>query len=88
MLRNIAHPQFIDTVAIRKNGSTENDRPELYVRISSSDKVQYCYLCVHEKGIRESEDTAPHTDRFNPKASAPVTHWTVRWEGPTAYCVE
>jgi len=73
MLRNIAHPQFID-VAIRKNGSKAKDRPKLYVQISSSDKVQYCYLCVHEEGIRGSEDTAPHTDRFNPLASAPVTH--------------
>jgi hypothetical protein len=87
MLRNIAHPQFIDAVAIRKNGSTENDRPELYVQVSSSDKVQYCCLRVHEEGIRGSEDTAPHTDRFNPEASAPVTHWTGRLVGPTAVCV-
>ena len=87
MLRNIDYSQFIDVVAIRKNGSTENDRLELYVRISSSDKVQYWCLRVNESGIRGSEDTAPHTDRFNPEASAPATHWTGRWMGPTAVCV-
>jgi hypothetical protein len=74
MLRNIAHPQFIDVVVIRKNGSTANDRPELNMRISSSDKVQYCCLRVHQFGIGGSENTSPHTDRFNPEARPPANH--------------
>lgn len=88
MLHNITHRQFIGAVAIRKNGSTENDCPELYVRVSSSDNVQHCCLRVHDEGIRGSEDTATYTDRFNPEASAPATHWTGSWVGPTAVCVE
>ena len=45
-------------------------------------KVQYCCVCEHEEGIKGSEDTAPHTDRFNPEVSAPATHWIGRWVGP------
>lgn len=70
MLRSIAHPQFTDV--IRKNGYRENDLPELYVRISSSDTYSAVVSAYTRKAQGEVKIPLHTLTGINPRQAPPL----------------